>query len=141
MTVDEEILEHVVDQIVELAHPDCVILFGSAASGNMTVDSDLDLLVVEEQVANTRQESIRLRAALEEVPLPVDVIVMSRERFEETKNVIGGIAYPAHQYGRVLYEVPYRSQAGIVSTVTCEGSHDGRLRPGAYSQAVAGRYP
>ena len=104
MTVDEEILEHVVDQIVELAHPDCVILFGSAASGNMTADSDLDLLVVEEQVANTRQESIRLRAALEDVPWPIDVIVMSREWFEETKDVIGGIAYPAHKYGRVLYE-------------------------------------
>lgn len=104
MTVDEGILEHVVDQIVELAHPDCVILFGSAASGKMTADSDLDVLVVERQVANTRHESIRLRAALENVPLPIDVIVMSRERFEETKNVIGGIAYPAHKYGRVLYE-------------------------------------
>jgi predicted nucleotidyltransferase len=104
MTVDEEILEHVVDRIVELAHPDCVILFGSAATGDMTADSDLDLLVVERQVANTRQESLRLRAALDDVPLSVDVIVMSRERFEETKNVIGGIAYPAHKYGRVLYE-------------------------------------
>ena len=104
MIVDEELLEHVVDQIVELAHPDCVILFGSAASGNMTTDSDLDVLMVEPQVANTRQESIRLRAALEDVPLPIDVIVMSRERFEETKNVIGGIAYPAHKYGGVLYE-------------------------------------
>jgi len=56
MTVDEEILEHVVDQIVELAHPDRVILFGSAATGEMTADSDLDLLVVEPQVANTRRE-------------------------------------------------------------------------------------
>jgi predicted nucleotidyltransferase len=104
MTVDEDILEHIVDQIVELAHPDCVIVFGSAATGNMTADSDLDLLVVERQVANTRQESVRLRAALEDVPLPIDVIVMSRERFEETKDVIGGIAYPAHKYGKVLYE-------------------------------------
>jgi hypothetical protein len=32
------------------------------------------------------------------------VIVISRERFEETKNIFGGIAYPAHKYGRVLYE-------------------------------------
>ena len=35
---------------------------------------------------------------------PVDVIVMATERFEETKGVIGGVAYPAHKYGRVLYE-------------------------------------
>jgi hypothetical protein len=29
---------------------------------------------------------------------------MARERFEETKNIIGGIAYPANKYGRVIYE-------------------------------------
>lgn len=104
MIVDEEILEHVVDRIVGLAHPDRVILFGSAATGKMTADSDLDLLVVERQVADTRRESIRLRAALDDVPFPIDVIVMSRERFEETKHIVGGIAYPAHKYGKVLYE-------------------------------------
>ncbi|MCL5278683.1 MAG: nucleotidyltransferase domain-containing protein [Planctomycetes bacterium] len=104
MTVAEEILEYVVDRLVELAHPDRVILFGSAATGTMTPDSDLDLLIVEQQVANTRQESIRLRAALEDVPLPIDLIVMSRQWFDDTKDVIGGIAYPAHKYGRVLYE-------------------------------------
>ena len=104
MTVSEDTLQRIVGRIVQMAQPDRVILFGSAAMGTMTSDSDLDLLVVESQVSNTRQESIRLRAALEDVPLPVDVIVMSRQRFEESKNVIGGIAYPAHKYGRILYE-------------------------------------
>jgi hypothetical protein len=28
---------------------------------------------------------------------------MATERFEATKNLIGGIAYPADKYGRVLY--------------------------------------
>jgi predicted nucleotidyltransferase len=104
MTVDEGTLEHVVDQIVQLARPDRIILFGSAAAGEMTADSDLDLLVIEAEVPNAREESLRLRMALEDVPWPVDVIVMSRQRFEETKDVIGGIAYPAHKYGRILYE-------------------------------------
>ena len=35
---------------------------------------------------------------------PLDVIVMRTDRFEETKNVVGGIAYPANKYGRVIYE-------------------------------------
>jgi len=104
MTIPDETIRHIVTRIVQAASPDRVILFGSAATGNMTVDSDIDLLVIESQVSNTRQEGIRLRAVLGDVPLPIDVIVMSRERFEETKNVIGGIAYPAHKYGRVLYE-------------------------------------
>jgi len=104
MTVSEDMLEGIVGEIVRLARPDRVILFGSAAAGHMTADSDLDLLVVEPLVADTRQEGLRLRAALTEVPLPIDIIVMSRQRFEETKKVIGGIAYPAHRYGKTLYE-------------------------------------
>jgi predicted nucleotidyltransferase len=70
----------------------------------MTKDSDLDLLIVEPAPANTRDRSVAIRRAVGDVPYPVDVIVMSSERFEETKNIIGGIAYPARKYGRVLYE-------------------------------------
>jgi len=81
-----------------------VIVFGSVATGTATADSDLDLLVVLDDVADARRESVRLREALGDVGMPVDVIVMSTARFEETKDVIGGIAYPAHKYGRVIYE-------------------------------------
>jgi len=34
------------------------------------------------------------------------VVVMASERFEETKDLIGGLAYPADKYGRVIYEAP-----------------------------------
>ena len=104
MTIEETTLRQIVDRIVHLAHPDRVILFGSAATGHMTTDSDLDLLVVEPEVSNTRKEGLRLRSALGGCPLPIDVTVMSRDRFEESKDVIGGLAYPAHRYGKVVYE-------------------------------------
>ena len=42
-----------------------------------------------------------VRRALGDVGYSINVIVISTERFEETKNLIGGIAY-AHKYGRVL---------------------------------------
>jgi predicted nucleotidyltransferase len=87
-----------------LAHPDRVILFGSAATGTMTADNDLDLLVVEPEVFDWHQESRRLRAALAGTPWPIDVIVISRQRIDEAKDVIGGVAYPAHKCGKVLYE-------------------------------------
>jgi len=104
MTVPEDVLQRIVGQIVQTAKPDTIILFGSAATGTMTADSDLDFLVVESQVSDTRRESVRIRAALSDVPLPIDIIVMSRQWFDETKDVVGGIAYPAHRYGKVLYE-------------------------------------
>ena len=57
----------------------------------MTGDSDLDLLVVEPEPANTRDRSVQIRRALGDMQYPVDVIVVSSERFEETKNLIGGL--------------------------------------------------
>jgi len=35
---------------------------------------------------------------------PFDVFIIATKKFEESKNIFGGIAYPAHKYGRVIYE-------------------------------------
>ena len=87
-----------------IAKPERIILFGSAATGSITRDSDLDLLVVERDFKSQREESTRLRKALGDLGIPVDVFAMTLERFEETKGVIGGLAYPANKYGKVIYE-------------------------------------
>jgi predicted nucleotidyltransferase len=81
-----------------------VILYGSRAQGSATEDSDFDLLVVEKDPVSKREEMRRLRQALSDLDYPVDVWVMGVEEFEETRNVIGGLAYPAHKYGVLLYE-------------------------------------
>jgi len=60
--------------------------------------------VVEDEVDDVRAESVRLRMALGDLGRPLDVLVIRTERFERTKDVIGGIAYPANRYGLVLYE-------------------------------------
>lgn len=83
-----------------------VILYGSRATGVARPESDFDLLVVETGAVSKREETLRLRRALGDLPYPVDVTVMSEGEFEETKDVIGGLAYPAHKYGIVLHENP-----------------------------------
>ena len=70
----------------------------------MTDDSDLDLVVIEDDFNNSRKENLQLRKALSVIGLPVDIFTMTSERFNETKNVIGGLAYPANKYGKVIYE-------------------------------------
>lgn len=61
-------------------------------------------MVVEPVLENTHERSVEIRGALGDIGYPLDVIVMRTERFERTKRVIGGIAYPANKYGRVIYE-------------------------------------
>ena len=104
MGIDDTLTDELVRRILTAAKPDRIILFGSAATGTMTRDSDIDLLVIEPEPGNTRDESVKIRRSLGEVGYAIDVIVISTERFEDTKNIFGGIAYPAHKYGRVLYE-------------------------------------
>ena len=104
MGIDETLISEIVRRILSVAQPDKIILFGSAATGNMTRDSDIDLLIVESAPGDQRKESVRLRRQLSGLDFPFDVIVISTEWFEESKNVIGGIAYPANKYGKVIYE-------------------------------------
>jgi predicted nucleotidyltransferase len=104
MAVDETLLDEIVRRVLSVARPERIILFGSAATGHMTKDSDIDLLVVESAPANTHERIVEIRGAVRDVGYPVGVIVMRTERFERTKRVIGGIAYPANKYGRAIYE-------------------------------------
>jgi predicted nucleotidyltransferase len=102
--VGEKLVDEIVRRILTVASPDKIILFGSAAVGSMSRDSDIDLLIIEASPDDRRTESTRIRETLGSLGYPFDVIVISTEWFEESKGVIGGIAYPANKYGRVIYE-------------------------------------
>jgi predicted nucleotidyltransferase len=104
MRISPMLVGEIVKRILEVAEPLRITLFGSAAMGQMTEDSDIDLLVLEPAPSDIRKESIRIRQAVRGLGYPFDVIVMAVERFEESKDVIGGIAYPANKYGKVIYE-------------------------------------
>ncbi len=104
MSVDDSLLGEIVRRVLEVSRPERIILFGSAATGDMNKDSDIDLLIVDPYPGNRHEQSVQIRSAIGDVKYPVDVIVIAKERFEATKDVIGGIAFPAHKYGKVLYE-------------------------------------
>jgi predicted nucleotidyltransferase len=103
VVISEEIVKKIVRRILKVYQADRIILFGSAATGRMTPDSDIDLLIVRKGVKDKLTESVRINEALRGMGFPFDVIVMPLKRFEETKNYIGGLAYPAHKYGKVIY--------------------------------------
>ena len=104
MGISQTLVSEVVQRILSVVEPKQIILFGSAAKGEMSKDSDIDLLVLESEPNDTRKESVRIRQAMRGLGYPFDIIVMDIERFEESKNIIGGIAYPANKYGKIIYE-------------------------------------
>ena len=54
MTVESQVLDEIVRRIVQVAQPEKIILFGSAARGEMGPHSDVDLLVVKANVHRRR---------------------------------------------------------------------------------------
>jgi predicted nucleotidyltransferase len=104
MGIDEATIREIVSRIISVSQPDRIILFGSAASGRMNRDSDVDLLIVEPDTSDQRQEYSRIIRALWDLGYPFDVLFIDTEWFEKSKDVVGGIAYPAHKYGKVIYD-------------------------------------
>ena len=102
--IDEPLIREIVRRVLDVTQPDRIIIFGSAVRGQMTDDSDIDVLILEQSPEDVWEEQRRVSQALRGLDFPFDVIVMSSARFLETKDVIGGIAYPAHKYGQVVYE-------------------------------------
>ena len=104
LPLTEELLAEIRTRIVDALAPERVILFGSYTEGGATADSDLDLLVVTTRPVSRKERLAWMESLFRDVPLPVQVITISRQEFDETRDVIGGIAYPAAKYGRVIYE-------------------------------------
>ena len=101
-----EKLPEITRRILGVSSPQKIILFGSYARGDFGPDSDLDLMVVMDQVDSPRSESVRLRRALRGLLAPVDIIVATSEQLERHKNTIGLIYRVVLTEGKVIYERP-----------------------------------
>jgi Nucleotidyltransferase domain len=55
--VTEEVLQAIVHRLVTGLHPCKIILFGSYVSGTPTPDSDVDLLVIQQNLQSSRQNN------------------------------------------------------------------------------------
>lgn len=101
-----QVLPEITRRILAVSDPEKIILFGSYARGDYEPDSDLDLLVIIEDVDSPRSESIRLRRSLRGLLVPVDIVVATPKQMERHKNTIGLIYRSALAEGKVLYERP-----------------------------------
>ncbi|MFQ6100766.1 MAG: nucleotidyltransferase domain-containing protein [Anaerolineae bacterium] len=101
--VKQEVLDEIVRRIVEVAQPEKIIMFGSAARGEMGPNSDVDLLVVKSNVAHRGRLAGDIYMNLIGAGQAVDVIVVTPEDIERYRDSIGLVIKPALQEGKVIY--------------------------------------
>ena len=103
--LDQRILEDIVRRIVEVAQPEKIILFGSAARGSMGRNSDVDLLILKGG-EDALDLMARIYGNLHGVGAAVDAIVAAPEDVERFKDSHALVFKPALREGRVIYEAP-----------------------------------
>ena len=102
-TPDEAVLSEIVRRIVCAVQPERIIMFGSAARGEMGPHSDIDLLVVKdcERPLKAMQEIYRNLWGL---GVAVDALVATPSRVERYRDSHALVFKPALREGRVIYE-------------------------------------
>lgn len=102
----EEWLPSVVERVAEGFDPLRIIVFGSLARGEVNYDSDIDLLVVFDEVEreDKREVTREIRRSLAGIPVPVDVIVTDLDEIRRRGHLIGPILRPALEEGKVVHE-------------------------------------
>ena len=100
--LSRETLNDIIRRVVAVADPQRIILFGSAARGEMNRNSDVDLLIVKE--GGDADLRARIYENLYGVRVAVDAILVSPADVERYRNSHALVIKPALQEGRVVYE-------------------------------------
>jgi predicted nucleotidyltransferase len=103
VVLSEEILNEAIRRIVGCARPRKIILFGSAARGEMGPNSDMDLLVVIASGGHRRRIAQEIYRSMIGVGFAADVVVVTEEDLEEQKDNPGMVIHAAVGEGRVVY--------------------------------------
>lgn len=99
-------LPEVVERIVGRFDPLKVILFGSVARGEANYHSDVDLLIVFEEVKreDKRDVTVEIRRALADLPISKDIVVTDPEEVSRRGKIVGTVLHEALQEGKVLHD-------------------------------------
>jgi predicted nucleotidyltransferase len=101
--INSTVLNEIVNRIVAIAHPDKIVLFGSAARGTKGPESDLDLLVIKSGTFHRRSLAQNIHMNLWGIEEAVDVVVVTPEDIAQYRNDDSYIIAPALREGRVIY--------------------------------------
>ena len=105
MAIFDTKLEQLISTIRSVVTPQRVILFGSAARGQMGPDSDIDLLIVVPDGTHRRRTAQAVYRAFfdQKIEFSVDVVIATEGDLIEHKDDFWTVIYSALRDGKILY--------------------------------------
>ncbi len=100
----EQVLPEIVRRLRDALAPERIYLFGSCASGTPGKDSDVDILVVvPESRLGFYQRATEASRALDDVEVPIDVLVYTREEFDRDASRSASLGRTVLKKGKLVY--------------------------------------
>jgi predicted nucleotidyltransferase len=96
-------IKEYITRLVQLFHPQKVILFGSYAYGQPEGASDVDILVIMDTSLRPVEQAIEIRKAVKS-PFPLDLLVRTPEQIEERLSLGDFFIKEMLTRGKVIYE-------------------------------------
>jgi predicted nucleotidyltransferase len=103
MQPDAHAIKDLVQRIVAAVRPLRVVVFGSAARGEVGPDSDVDILIVMPEGTHRRHTAQYLYRTISGVRIPYDLLVVTPADLEEQKGNPGLVYRNILREGRTLY--------------------------------------
>jgi len=103
MQLTSEQLQELVNRIVAAVRPLRIVLFGSAARGEMGPDSDIDVMVIMPDGTHRRHTAEMLHRQFFGIPFGIDVIVTTPSDLEKYSHTAGLIYRTILEEGHELY--------------------------------------
>lgn len=103
VSLTSELLDDIVNRIVATVNPRRIVLFGSAARGQVGPHSDVDILVVMPNGIQHRQTTRQIRRALADLEISKDVIVVTESDVRRFGSDPSLVIRPALAEGKELY--------------------------------------
>jgi len=101
-------IDKIIPIIISIASPDQIILFGSYARGDNTEKSDIDLLIIKKGLKSSFDiiDSIEMAFYENKIRIPVDLLAIDYNRYNELNSEIGYIYKTIKEQGKVIYGTP-----------------------------------
>ena len=103
---DQAIVNALVERIVARFQSARILLFGSRARGADNRWSDVDLIVVMDEVEDKRRAAVEMGRALGDLTISKGIVVTTPAEIAGRVHVVGSVLRAALREGKVVYERP-----------------------------------
>ena len=97
-------LKKIINYAAFVADPEKIILFGSMATGNHNVYSDVDLLIITGSLIDKKDAVTKIKSYSNQCSLKTDVLIYSLSEVERELNVSNSFIGAVYKFGKIVYK-------------------------------------